>query len=421
MSADPVQQFGASPEPIDPKSNPLQSLQETATRLRKEPFDPRFPFAGGLAGVFAYELCHYLERIPQHQFLDFEFPRLSLGLYDWVFVWDHLRQTTHLVSQGWPETDLHARRHRAERRIQEVLGWLAHDGDLTSPFAPSHNEGELSPQFETRCEGISSNFSSAGFREAIGAVIEYIRAGDVFQVNLAQRLLRQQTIPSALQYLHLRKANRAPFAGFYDGGPWQLLSSSPERFLRTSGSLIETRPIKGTCPRTGDRGKDAQLGQALLGSIKNRAENVMIVDLMRNDLSRVCVDDSVTVTQLCGLETYTRVQHLVSVVQGELRQGIGVLDAIHFMFPGGSVTGAPKPRALELIAGLEPTGRGAYCGSFGYLSCGGASDLNLLIRTITAQRGWLQIPVGGGITARSDPKQEEEETWDKAAGMLAGL
>ena len=204
-------------------------------------------------------------------------------------------------------------------------------------------------------------------------------------------------------------------------GEFQILSASPERFLRVSDRHVETRPIKGTRPRSGDADVDRAAEAELLASEKDRAENVMIVDLLRNDLSRVCEPDSVHVSQLCGLEAYRHVLHLVSAVCGRLGENCSPIDLLRAAFPGGSVTGAPKVRAMEIIAELEPTARGPYCGSLGYLGFDGSLDLNILIRTITAGRGWWQFPVGGGVVAQSTPEQEYAETWHKAEGLLRAL
>jgi para-aminobenzoate synthetase component 1 len=243
----------------------------------------------------------------------------------------------------------------------------------------------------------------------------------VFQVNLSQRLLAPADDDAVTLYCRLRCCNPAPFAGYFDLGEFQILSASPERFLRVLDRQVEARPIKGTRPRTGEPSRDSAAEAELLGSEKDRAENVMIVDLLRNDLSRACTAESVEVGQLCGLEAYRHVLHLVSSVGGRLRDGCSPIDLLRGAFPGGSVTGAPKPRAMEIIAELEPTARGAYCGSLGYLGFDGSMDLSILIRTITAGRGWWQFPVGGGVVAQSTPEGEYEETWHKAEGLLQAL
>jgi para-aminobenzoate synthetase component 1 len=268
---------------------------------------------------------------------------------------------------------------------------------------------------------ITSNFSKDGYLAAVQRVIDYIRDGDVFQVNLSQRLMAPALDDSVSLYRRLRSCNPATFAGYFDLGEFQIVSASPERFLQVLDREVESRPIKGTRPRTGDPAADREAEADLLASEKDRAENVMIVDLLRNDLSRVCTAESVRVGRLCGVEAYRHVLHLVSSVRGRLREECSPIDLIRAAFPGGSITGAPKVRAMEIIAELEPTARGAYCGSLGYLGFDGAMDLSILIRTITAGRGWLQFPVGGGIVAQSSPEKEYEETWHKAEGLLQAL
>jgi para-aminobenzoate synthetase component 1 len=251
--------------------------------------------------------------------------------------------------------------------------------------------------------------------------IEYIRAGDVFQVNLAQRLLVPADDDSVALYLRLRQCNPATFGAYFDAGAFQILSASPERFLSVHGGQVEARPIKGTRRRTLSAEADLFAGDDLLQSEKDRAENVMIVDLLRNDLSRACDPETVRVTKLCGLESYQFVQHLVSVVVGRLAEDRTPLDLVRGAFPGGSITGAPKVRAMQIIAELEPTARGPYCSSLGYYGFDGSLDLSILIRTITAAGGWWQFPVGGGITAQSVPEREYEETWHKAEGLLRAI
>jgi para-aminobenzoate synthetase component 1 len=215
--------------------------------------------------------------------------------------------------------------------------------------------------------------------------------------------------------------NAAPFAGFFDFGSAQIVSASPERFLKVKDRWIETRPIKGTRRRSGQEELDRAMGDELKYSAKDRSENIMIVDLLRNDLSRVCDAGSLQVTQLCDLEAYPFVLHLVSAIRARLRNDASLSDLVGATFPGGSITGAPKIRAMEIIAELEPTVRGPYCGSMGYFGSDGSMDWNILIRTLTASRGWWQFQVGGGIVADSDPAAEEEETWTKAAGLVAAI
>ena len=341
-----------------------------------------------------------------------------------MIAFDHQQREAWLISQGLPETDWAARRERAAARLAQFRE------RLSRPSSNVNQNGQcepltataLAPQFAIPGHvGLTSNFSADNYHATIQRAIDYIHAGDVFQVNLSQRLLHAACTSSVELYCRLRERNPAPFAGYLDGGDWQIASASPERFVRVDGRHVETRPIKGTRRRARRPEADLFAGDDLRASDKDRAENIMIVDLLRNDLSRTCRPESVRVSQLCGLETYEYVQHLVSVVEGTLRDDCTPLEVLRTSFPGGSVTGAPKIRAMEIIAELEPTVRGAYCGSLGYIGLDGRMDSSILIRTITAARGWWQLPVGGGIVAQSNPRDEYEETWHKAAGMLRAL
>ncbi len=384
------------------------------------------PFQGGAAGLFGYELAHSLERLPRPRFDEFQLPAMAVGLYDVVVAFDHREDRAWLISQGLPEADPGRRRRRAAARSRWFQSILGGSGQAPAaeraPDAPALSSSALAPQFATDGPaGLTSNFSREGYLAAARRAIESIYAGEVFQVNLAQRLLRRAGIDSASLYVRLRQGNPAPFAGYFDLGRFQVVSASPERFLRLDEGRVETRPIKGTRRRTGDVAEDAQLTAELRASEKDRAENVMIVDLLRNDLSQVCRADSIRLRQLCDVETYAFVHHLVSAVEGRLEAGRSAVDLLRASFPGGSITGAPKVRAMEIIAELEPTARGAYCGSLGYVGFDGSMDLSILIRTITAGRGWWQLPVGGGIVAQSDPQLEYEETWHKARGLLQAM
>jgi para-aminobenzoate synthetase component I len=403
------------------------SLGELARRLapyRATALPGLPPFQGGAAGLLSYDLGRQLERLPRPAFDEFRVPALAVGLYDVVIALDHTDRRAWIISQGFPELEKAARARRAAERLAEVREWLAgpapdsHKVSADSPIAC----GELAPQWAVPAHaGLTSNFSPQAYDRAVCRAIEYVYAGDIFQVNLAQRLLSAARTDAVSLYLRLRERNPAPFAGYFDLGRFQIASASPERFLKVRDRWVEARPIKGTRPWA--RGPEADLfaGDDLRQSPKDRAENVMIVDLLRNDLSRVCEAESVHVSQLCGLEVYRYVQHLVSAVCGRLDDGRSPIELVRAAFPGGSVTGAPKVRAMEIIAELEPTARGAYCGSLGYVGFDGSLDLSILIRTITAGRGWWQAPVGGGIVAQSVPEREYQETWDKAEGLLRAM
>ncbi|NQT39788.1 MAG: anthranilate synthase component I family protein [Planctomycetes bacterium] len=388
------------------------------------------PFQGGAAGFFAYDLGRDLERLPRPRVDEFGVPAMAVGFYDVVVAFDHVDRRAWIVSQGFPEIEPARRHKRAVRRMEEVRRLLDEPVEPLGEQLPRRKLPDIPPENLARQyavdvarggDDLTSNFSPHGYLKAIRRVIAYITAGDAFQVNLAQRLLCRARDDSVSLYRRLRQRNAAPFAGYFDTGPFQIVSASPERFLRVVDRQVETRPIKGTRPRSAGHADDATTRNELLASEKDRAENVMIVDLLRNDLSRVCLPESVHVSQLCEVETYQYVQHLVSAVCGTLGEGRGPIDLLRASFPGGSITGAPKVRAMEIIAELEPTARGAYCGSMGYLGLDGSLDLNILIRTITAGRGWWQFPVGGGIVVQSDPEQEYEETWDKARGLICSL
>jgi para-aminobenzoate synthetase component 1 len=384
------------------------------------------PFQGGVAGLLGYELGRTLEPVPRARYDDLATPALAVGAYDVVLAFDHIERRGWIISQGFPHHDPAARRARAAARLAQFRRFLEAPMSacgLAPPQDPSLRlpVKSLAPQFDVGHPGVTSNLSADDYRSMVRRGVEYVHAGDVFQVNLAQRLLAPAETNSVDLYLRLRERNPAPYAGYLDLGPWQIASASPECFLTVRDRHVETRPIKGTRGRSHRPEADLFAGDDLRASEKDRAENVMIVDLMRNDLSRVCRSDSVHVAQLCRLETYAFVQHLVSVVRGELRPECSPIDLLRASFPGGSITGAPKVRAMQIIAELEPTARGPYCGSLAWLGFDGQMDASILIRTITAGRGWWQLPVGGGIVADSDPDDEYRETWHKARGLLQAV
>jgi len=442
LCADPV----ATIEAWVGDDDPWPRLKRWAASLPTERRIDLPPFQGGIAGLWGYEAGSWLESVGVAAIDDLPTPAVSVGLYDWVLCCDSITGIKCLISQGFRGEDLVRDANLARSRLDQVLARICNApiampiampvslteplsltesvsrADVTTkPSPPASSTPVTANVFPTSRAGVTSNFSSAGFRGAIDEIIRRIHAGDSFQVNLSQRLTAAATVESLDLYCRLRQSNPAPLAGYYDGGTFQVLSSSPEGFLRVRNGTVETRPIKGTIARTGDEAVDRAATATLRASEKDHAENVMIVDLMRNDLSRVCQDESVVVTQLCEVEHYAFVQHLVSVVRGRLRPDVNAIDLLAACFPGGSVTGAPKIEAMRTIAQLEPTRRGPYCGSLGYVSCGGDAEFNILIRTLTAVGDRWQIPVGGGITAQSRSVDEERETWVKAEGMLRAL
>ena len=372
------------------------------------------PFTGGAAGFFGYDLARTLERLPPrarpYAVNDQHLPDLAIGFYDAMLAFDMVEARAFLVSTGLPERDPTLRRHRARERADVLRMRMA----AVASFHPPQPSGTVAAE---------ADISRATYENSVARVVDYIEAGDIFQANLSQRFeakLAKGDTPYEL-YLRLRRESPAPFASFFNFDEGALISSSPERFLFVKDGHVETKPIKGTRPRGATLEEDARLAAELLTSEKDRAENVMIVDLLRNDISRVCADGSVTVEKLCALESFAQVHHLVSTVRGELRAGETHVDLLAACFPGGSITGAPKLRAMEIIAELEPTTRGPYCGAIGYLGFDGTMDTAIAIRTMIAKGERVTFQVGGGITADSDPSAEYDETLAKARGMARAL
>ena len=367
------------------------------------------PFQGGAAGYLAYEFGQLLEDLPRAAATGIA--EAALQFYDLVLSWDHARGEAWLVSTGWPEREATARQVRAEARAEAILSQLA----VAVP-GPAPGAGTVALAWRT-------NLGAAGFEAAVRRTIAHILAGDIFQANIAERHVA--ALPDDFDafafYCRLRRLNPAPFAAWLDHGPLKVACSSPERFLKLVDGHVETRPIKGTIRRSADSEDDARLAAALLASDKDRAENVMIVDLMRSDLSRVCRPHTVAVPVLAGLESYETVHHLVSVVTGELEAGCDGLDLIAATFPGGSITGAPKIRAMAIIAEQEGVERGVYCGAIGYFGFEGSADFNIAIRTVTFAGGEAVVAAGCGITALSDPAAERREAAVKAARLFAAF
>lgn len=390
------------------------------------------PFFGGIAGLMSYELGRAFERLPRPATDEFRTPALLAGLFDWAIVWDHIEHTTRCYVLDGPLISSGTERSGRDTSPNDRFHWI--QSKLAAvPQCDSESERRLSagPAAEMHwpCRfqiepstPIFSTFSRSGYLDAVRRVIEYIRAGDIFQANLAQRLTAAWQGSAIDLYAGIRRNNPAPFCGVFQADDFAVISASPERFLKVNrDGLVETRPIKGTRRRPRSPIADLYAGDELAASEKDRAENVMIVDLLRNDISRNCRTGSVRVTGLCEIERFETVLHLVSTVRGLLRPDRDVWDLMAGCFPGGSITGAPKIRAMEIIAELEPTVRGAYCGSLFLLGPAGDFDSSILIRTFTLKNQWVQFPVGGGIVADSDPLDEYRETLHKASGMIRAL
>jgi para-aminobenzoate synthetase component 1 len=406
----------------------IELLQdEKASRFQGDPFDlvkkllssyplasqPGIPpFLGGVVGYFGYDLGRFIEIIPSLSKDDITIPDAYLAFYDTVVIFDHVKGKVAISSTGFPEEEEGPRKRKAESRIKE---WKKRLSSLHRGKAETRQiVGDTFPQ-------LTSNFTHDQYIKAITKAKEYIAAGDIYQVNLSQRFVSEAPIPPFPLYQKLRAVNPAPFASYLNLDGVKVLSSSPERFLRISGKKVETRPIKGTRPRGKTPAEDQHLKTELLESKKDRAELVMIVDLERNDLGRVCEYGSVSVPELTTLEQYPTVFHTVSTITGRLKEECDHIDCLKACFPGGSITGAPKIRSMEIIEELEPTRRKIYTGSLGYLGFNGETDLNIVIRTMVIADGRVYFQSGGGIVADSDPEKEYEETLHKVSALFSAL
>lgn len=413
--------------------NPWQVLERLLARyeLLEEPDGP-FPL-GGAFGYWGYGLKNFVEpRLPRRAVHDLELPDCQLGFYDSLVAGSPALDKTWIIATG-----LGLDGDRRASRARQALDWWRRllDECRNNPNQPAAQgpEGfaghavaaavaESQVPVDAGWPGLlESNFPEPAFVEAVRRAQAYIRQGHIYQVNLAQRLAAPWPLGGWALYERLSTVSPAPFAAYVDCGAWQLVSSSPELFLAMRGPHIVTRPIKGTRPRGADPAQDRLLTQELLASSKERAELVMITDLLRNDLGRVCQYGSVQVPDLVRLERYAQVQHLVSTVEGRLRPGVTHLEALRACFPGGSVTGAPKIRAMEIIDELEPTARGPYTGALGYLGFNRHSQLSIIIRTAFCLDQTAYFHVGAGIVADSVPEAEYQETLSKAAGFMAAL
>lgn len=359
------------------------------------------PFAGGALGYFAYDLARRIEKLPSNAIPAVEMPEMMIGIYDWAIVVDHREKKSELISHG---------KIAKTRENWHALQALFHEPSRVSTSQAKFEV--ISP--------VISNLSEFQYKQAFNKIKAYIEAGDCYQVNLAQRFSAEVVGDSWQAYKKLREISPAPFMAYMnlplnENENFQVLSDSPERFIQTKGDHVETRPIKGTRPRSDDAAQDLAYSKELLTSAKDKAENLMIVDLLRNDLSKSC--DSVKVNQLFQLQSFANVHHLVSIIVGKLKAGKTAVDVLRACFPGGSITGAPKLRAMQIIDELEPHRRGLYCGAIGYIGFDGDMDTNIAIRTAVICKNALSFYAGGGIVADSDGSKEYTETLDKASSF----
>jgi len=392
------------------RGDPFRSLRAMLRRhSRRAAADGPWPFAGGAVGFLAYDLNRFVERLPDTAVDDLGFPDMYFGFYDAVICIDHIGGASAVVAYDGHEG-------AAQSRADSLRACLGQDTAEDMPASgPARRE-------------LRGNFTRDAYIAAVRRCKEYIAAGDIFQVNLSQRFETTIGSPPAALYRRLRAINPAPFACYLQFDDCAVLSSSPERFLKVSkppgGAAwhVETRPIKGTRPRRpGDETFNARMRHELLNSPKDNAELTMIVDLERNDLGRVCSYGSVKVTEKVALEEYPTVHHLVATVEGNLHHSKDIVDLLKATFPGGSITGAPKIRAMEIIDELEPTKRSVYTGAIGYISFDGAADFNIAIRTIQVKGRRAILQAGGGIVADSDPAAEYDETLAKARALFDAL
>ncbi|MBL0472986.1 aminodeoxychorismate synthase component I [Aeromonas veronii] len=378
--------------------DPLALLAHTQQQLlgELELCATHLPFIGGALGLFGYDLGRRFERLPVQAAADIAVPDMAVGIYDWALLRNVATGDWQLVHWG------------DKAGLANRLAWL------------EQQQAKPAPAFAL-LGAWQSNMSRAEYGEKFARIQEYLAAGDCYQINLTQRFSAPYQGDEWQAYCLLATANKAPFSAFIRLPESALLSLSPERFLLLDGRHIETKPIKGTRPRHPDPATDRQVAQELAQADKDRSENLMIVDLLRNDIGRVSRPGSVSVPHLFAVESFPAVHHLVSTIHGELDARWQGVDLLRACFPGGSITGAPKIRAMEIIEELEPQRRNAYCGSIGYLSQHGRMDTSICIRTLIAEAGRLHCWAGGGIIADSDADSEYQETYDKVARILPPL
>ncbi len=393
-------------------ADPIPILETLLAAFPVRPSPSHPPFTGGLAGWFGYDLGRAFERLPLRAPDPLGLPAFSVGLHDLVLAIDHLTKRATIFSTGYPERDP----ERRARRARERIAWLA--AEVARAAADAGEDGEtdsISPRIESE-----SNFTRDAYLDAVRRVKNFIRRGDIYQANITQRLRWPAPRDSAAWFVDLLARHPVGFAAYIRGDGHEVVSLSPERFLRVSGEHIETCPIKGTRPRAADPAEDERNARDLLASPKERAELLMIVDLLRNDIGRIAATGSVSVPELYRLESYATVHHLVARVTARLAAGLTPLDALRAAFPGGSITGAPKIRAMEIIDEIEPHARGLFMGAIGYVGANGEMDTSIAIRTAVVKDGVAHLQVGGGIVHDSRPESEYDECFHKAAVFFSG-
>jgi len=393
--------------------DPFKRIREELEVYNAAFADPSIGFLGGAVGYLAYDLGFVFEKKIKKKFKpDLGIPDSFFGFYNSCVIIDHCKQIFYILSLGYPEKSAHSAKTLARDNFKKIYNLLA-------KINSSGNRGKNNGVEKTG--KISSNFTKTEYLNAIRRAKEYIKKGDIYQVNLSQMFSAKTGLSAFQIYKRLRSVSSSCFSAFFDAGDFQIISSSPERFLKFDGEVVSTRPMKGTRPRSESRLKDAAFKRDLLESAKDKAELMMIVDLERNDLGRVCSYDTVKVPVLRELEEYQTVFQTTASIEGRLHKNKDRLDLLRACFPGGSIIGCPKIRAMEIIEELEPDRRSIYTGCLGYLSFSGAMDFNILIRSILKKEDQLYFSSGGGIVADSDPQEEYQETLVKTKGILRAI
>ncbi|MCM8763519.1 MAG: anthranilate synthase component I family protein [Candidatus Omnitrophica bacterium] len=395
--------------------DPLHRLREIFSSFNSPKFDDFPPFTGGAVGYIAYDAGRLFERLPNLAIDDLELPEVYLGFYDTIIALDHLESKIFLIANAFAQKDIGKAYEDAQERIEKLHQKIQSTNSKSSEIILDIVYGG------ENALKIESNFSKEGFVEIVKRAKEYIKKGDIYQANLSQRFSVETNVEPFFLYRILREINPSPFASYLNFPEVTIISSSPERLLKVEDCFVETRPIAGTRPRGKDYWNNLELRAELILNEKERAEHLMLVDLERNDLGRVCKYGSVKVDEFMALEEYSHVMHIVSNVCGRLNEGRDRFDLIRSAFPGGTITGCPKIRCMEIIEELEPVRRGIYCGSLGYIGFNGNMDLNIVIRTLVLTKGKAYIQAGAGIVADSDPLREYYETLYKAEALLKAI
>jgi anthranilate/para-aminobenzoate synthase component I len=393
---------------------PLSLLRQFLNFYRQIPLPELPPFQGGIAGLLSYDFVHYLERLPRTVVDDLMIPDAHFFFYDRLFVFDNIQGKAYaIVCPGARDPGEKNLLFKAEEALQDMIKRYDH--------IKNNNASGYYLSKEKKVE-IVKELTKGEYMDMVKAAKAYIKAGDIFQANLSQRIWApfDESLSWSL-YLRLRSINPSPFCFYADMGEYILVSSSPERLLRLQGRVAETRPIAGTRPRGANRTEDEAMRIELLLNEKERAEHIMLIDLERNDLGKVCEYGTVHVDELMITEDYSHVIHIVSNVKGILAQPYDAFSLIRAAFPGGTITGVPKVRCMEIIDELEPVARGPYTGSFGYIGFNGNMDINIIIRTFVIKDGKAFVQAGAGVVADSDPEREYYETLKKAEALLLSI